>query len=235
MRKADRLIVSMQQAMDSVNRVVGDEEMQASLKQTISNAEVLSGQLIVLSGSIESLSGQMQALLTRLDGDGQASQDLRMILHNMRATSDNAREVSDRLRLGRRAAGALSDGHLNMMYNMKQNKYGFEIGTDIGRQDGFIRLGSEGIGDETKMNLQYGKRRNNWTGRVGMVRSKPGAGVDYRRGNWKWTAEAYDLNDMHYRLRAQWQADKEWSLIGQAIWPERESDGGMYIGAGYTL
>ncbi len=235
MRKADRLVVSMQQAMDSVNRVVGDEELQSSLKQTMRNAETLSGELIVLADSMEVLSGQVQALLTRLDGDGQASGDLRAILRNMRETTDNARVVSDRLRSGPKAAGAFAGSHLNLLYNMKQNKYGFEIGTDIGRSNGFVRLGGEGIGDETKLNLQYGKRRGDWTGRVGMVRSKPGAGVDYRSGNWKWTAEAYDLNDMHYRLRAQWQADKEWSLLGQAIWPTDSADGGWYLGAGYTL
>lgn len=235
MRKADRLIVSMQQAMDSVNRIVGDEELQSSLKHTVANVETLSGEMIVLSGSIEALSTDMQALLARLDGDGQASGDLRAILHNMRETSNNARVVSDRLRSGPKAAGAFAGAHLNLLYNMKQSKYGFEVGTDIGRENGFVRLGGEGIGDETKLNLQYGKRNGDWTGRIGMVRSKPGAGVDYRRGNWKWTAEAYDLNDMHYRLRAQWQADKEWSLLGQAIWPNSSPDGGWYIGAGYTL
>ena len=56
MRETNRLLAKTQEAMDSVNKVIGDPVMQEQLRATVANANDMSARMIVLTSSLQQIS-----------------------------------------------------------------------------------------------------------------------------------------------------------------------------------
>ncbi len=234
LRETKKLLTATQETMETVNKVLGDPSTQDSIRATIANAETISEQMLLLSSSVQKLTEQMQGILYRLDGDGKTTADIRSIAENMRVTSENTRHLSDKVRT-LVSRPLFIPGEAELLYNATKGRASFNTNWDFGSNTSFTRIGAEDISDGTSLNFQYGRSNGPWTGRFGVIRGKPGVGVDYTRNKWKITADVYDLHDLQYRVRARWQAMPEWYLVGQTIQPLDSEHGGNYFGINHTF
>lgn len=232
-RQTRTLIETSQQTLDTVNQIVGDPQMQASLRYTVANAEALSGQMLMISASVERMVNQVEMMLQRIDGDGQLSADLRHIAENIRYTTADSRYLTGKIRNATKGFSAV--GQAELLYNMDKEKTAMSAAWKIGTKRGYVLFGAEDIGTDTNMNLQYATRKGPFIGRVGIVRGDPGLGIDYEQERWKIAADIYDFDEMKYRVRGEWMVRPSWRMVGQMIYPRRDAHGGTYIGINHEF
>ena len=80
----------------------------------------------------------------------------------------------------------------------------------------FLALGLDDIGEDNLVNAQVGKKFGAIGARAGVVASKPGIGLDaYAGDRFKFSADAYNMNDATLRLRAQYRIAGGTYLMGQ--------------------
>lgn len=78
---------------------------------------------------------------------------------------------------------------------------------------GFVRVGVEGIGEDSTLNLQGGRRITpDLSMRGGIVRSKIGLGMDYRMGRAMWSLNGYDPNDPKINSYLGFKLNSDYSL-----------------------
>ncbi len=232
-RETQKLIAISQETLDEVNALVKDPEMQESLRTTIQNAELLSNQMLALTATVQNMANQMEVMLYRLDGDGQTTENIRAIAANVRETSENAKYMSERVR--KMTDDLHMPGSIDLLYNTDKSDYTLNANFKIGSREQFAVIGAEHIGDGTKANLQYARSNGTWTGRAGLIRSKPGVGADYTKEKWQLLADMYDFNDVKYRIRGQWSFTPDWYVVGQSIFPHSSEYGGNYFGINHTF
>lgn len=234
MRETNRLLAKTQEAMDSVNKVIGDPVMQEQLRATVANANDMSARMIVLTSSLQQMTDDVNLLLARLDADGKLTADLRATAENFRVTSENARRISGRIGGLKRSSLAMP-GEVEMLYNTDKHKTTLNANWRIGNENAFGLIGAEDIGKGTLASLQYGKHNGRWSVRAGLIRGEIGAGADYEIGKGLLTVDAYNLEDSEYRLRARWPVAEDWSAVAQSIFPESAPNGGYYFGVNHTF
>lgn len=227
-RETKELIETSRKTVDMVNSIIGDPETQASLKATVKNAEAVTAQMLVLADTAQSMANEVEAMLQRLDGDGQTTANIRETAANVRAASEDARVLSNRIRT--MSERIYSDGDVEWLYNTDKEKGALNANWQIHSGDSFVRIGGEDIGNGSNLNFQYGNQWGKWTGRAGVIRGEAGVGVDYSHNRWKFTVDAFDFDDMKYRVRGQWKFRENWNLVGQTIYPENTPYGGAYLG-----
>ena len=98
-------------------------------------------------------------------------------------------------------------------------------------QGPFLNMGVEDIGETNRINFQLGKRQGNLAGRVGAIHGAAGVGLDaYAGKNFKFSADAYDFNDLSVRLGAQVRVmDNTW-LMGQWQNVNKSDKRAAYVG-----
>jgi len=109
---ADKVLLDIQKLVQSLNDVLGDEKVKASLKDSIFNAReitanlnvmsaalarmavnneddvhAMAGNLRAMSGSLRDVAARVDKLVATIDNNGQTGQDLREAIHNLRTTS----------------------------------------------------------------------------------------------------------------------------------------------------
>jgi len=210
---------SMQRTMGSVEQMVygftGDGQVAANLKQTVEN-------LAVASARVERMAANMEGVV----GDPAVAEDLRQTIHNAKDISERANKIMTN------GIG----GNLNitpaaeLMYSGHDKHTKLNAGVDIG-SDTFLRLGVEDIGEDNNVDAQLGLRQGNFAYRGGMVNGKAGLGVDaYAGDKWKFTTEAYDLNDVQLRFRAQYKIAEKSYLLGEMDHLNNDENRSAYFG-----
>lgn len=232
-RQTKTLIESSQHTLNTVNNIIGDPHMQEALRHTVMNAEALSSQMLLISYSVERMVTQVDEMLQRLDGDGKMTGDLRRIAENIRVTTEDSRYLTGKIRNAAKHFSAV--GSTELLYNASKEKTVLNANWKIGTDHGYVLAGAEDIGSGTHMNLQYATRKGELVGRVGIVRSEPGLGVDYERDRWRLTADIYDFDDTKFRLRGEWRFRPNWRVVGQTIYPNNHPYGGMYVGVNHEF
>ena len=100
--------------------------------------------------------------------DPQSSADIRKTLHNTAQISERVNHIlggDHQIRV---------EGNAGLLYNDTKNSVGGHANFKVYRRDSFALVGAEGIGDGTKLNLQYGREGKTVTGRFGLIRGKFG-------------------------------------------------------------
>ncbi len=210
------------------------------------------------------LTGQMNVSLQRLDGDGATSENVRSVVRNMQITSAKLAVVADSLESVSGDAQTQSDikttlkntaaisqkvnqllsgnndvqttGEAGILYNTsKKETYGY-ANFIVKRNKKFILLGSEGIGNRTRMNLQYGTDGNLMDARWGLINGELGIGLDFfADGPLRLSIEGYNPNQWQYRFKGQYRVAPNVYLFGQITRPFRQQDGGNYYGLNYSF
>lgn len=223
-----------------------------------------SGNIRQITQNMAALTGQMNVSLQRLDGDGATSENVRSVVRNMQITSAKLAVVADSLASVSGDAQTQSDikttlkntaaisqkvnqllsgnndvqttGEAGILYNTsKKETYGY-ANFIVKRNKKFILLGSEGIGNRTRMNLQYGTDGKLMDARWGLINGELGIGLDFfADGPLRLSIEGYNPNQWQYRFKGQYRVAPNVYLFGQITRPFRQQDGGNYYGLNYSF
>ena len=127
--------------------------------------------------------------------------------------------------------GAITPG-LEVMYSGKEHEWRTNFDVTFEPSDkNLFRIGINDIGDGNRFNLQAGRRMGALTARAGIIDSKVGIGLDADAGKyWKFSLDAYDLNDIRLRPRASVRVGKNTYVFGQVNDANHREKRATYVG-----
>ena len=192
-----------------VNDFSGDGRTAADLRLAIAN-------LATASQRVDRMATSLEGVVT----DPETAADLKAALHN-------AREVSER---ANRMMGGLGGAHV--MYSGKEDNWRANFDLRLyPDEDRFLLLGFDDIGDGSRFNAQVGRTKGAFTGRVGVVDSQVGLGIDADAGSrWRFSLEAYDLNNVALKARVRYRVAENTWLFSQVNNVNDRGKRATYIG-----
>ncbi|EKU72172.1 MlaD family protein [Selenomonas sp. F0473] len=195
-----RTTASVERIVTNLETVGADPATAENLRQTLANITEASGRIARIAEGIESVTG-----------DKQTQEDARALIHNARTMSEKANGLMGRL-------GSIKvTPKIDAMYSGKADDWRTNFNLDIGEAKGmYATFGVDDIGGGDKFNAQVGMRGPAFGARAGVVAGAAGIGVDaYAGEKFKFSADAYDPDDVTVRLRAQYQVHGGTYLFGE--------------------
>ncbi|MBR1553320.1 MAG: MCE family protein [Schwartzia sp.] len=177
----------------------GDGEAAANLRATVAN-------IATTSARIDNMAKSLEGVVT----DPQTAEDLKAVLHNTRGVTEKANKMMSGL------GGGISPG-FEVMYSGKESNWraNFDVTANLSDKNLF-KIGVNEIGEGNRFNLQAGRKMGAVTARAGIIDSKLGIGLDADAGKyWRFSLDAYDLNNVRLRPRASVRVAKGTYLFGQ--------------------
>jgi phospholipid/cholesterol/gamma-HCH transport system substrate-binding protein len=229
------------------------------------NMNDMIGNLSNMAATLQNVAIRVDRMMAGVDNNGQTVQDLRETIQNIKNTSariekmaaamdgvitdpETAKNIKDILRNARSASekadkmltkvGSIdAKGGVEMLYNNTTGKYSNNVDLRIQTAPrDFAIVGINNIGDGSRGNFQIGKGNDQFAGRVGLIDSKVGMGIDTKiSNNVKFSIDAYDPNDFRVKLRTQYQVAPDTFIVGQADNVNRSSEKSTYIGVRRTF
>ena len=196
----NRTMGTVEHMMTNVDAVMGDPQTAENIRTTLENIASASARVERMAASVETVACDQKTM-----------EDLKATIHNAREVSDRANKM-----LGK-VSGIKAKPSVDVLYSGQESKWRTNFNLDVGEEKGaFLNLGLDDIGEENLFNMQGGKRTESFGVRAGIIASRPGFGVDaYLGKKWKFSADAYDFNDMQIRLRSQYELGGETYLMGE--------------------
>ena len=198
------LSVSLAGAAQEVELMVkdfsGDGEAAANLRATVAN-------IATTSARIDNMAKSLEGVVT----DPKTTEDLKAILHNTRQVTEKADKMMSGL-----GGGAIKPS-LEVMYSGQESNWraNFDVTANLSDKNMF-RIGVNEIGEGNRFNLQAGRKMGALTARAGIIDSEVGVGLDADAGDrWRFSLDAYDLNNIRLRPRASVRVGKSTYLFGQ--------------------
>ncbi len=238
--------------------------MNGVVEANSANLQAITSNMAAVTGSMNGVASQLERSAQTMDGDGSMSANIRSTAENMKNITDrferiaksiehvttdpktnqdiqttlhNTAQLSNKLNniLGGNSKIKVQ-GDVGMMYNDTKSKTSGSANFKVFRNDAYALLGADNIGDDTKMNLQYGHHGNLFDSRIGLIHSSFGAGLDFGvQRPFGLTLEGYDPNDWRYRITARLRIMPDMYLFGRFTRPMERDDGGNYYGVEYTF
>ncbi|TCS80501.1 MlaD family protein [Pectinatus cerevisiiphilus] len=212
------LTASMQRTSSSVETMVklnGDGQVTDNVRTAASN-------LASTSTRIENMAANLEPVIA----DPQTAEDLRSVLHNANAVSKKADNMMTKISSIKTKVGvdALYSGKKSdMMLNADLKIYN--------NPNDFLLIGGDDIGgDDPATNLQVGSGNNFFSGRIGLFDNKAGIGIDTYSGPWRFSVDAYDMDDIRVKFRGQYRLAPDTYLLGQVNDVNSKADRTTYLG-----
>ncbi len=197
------LSVSLAGAAQEVEGMVkdfsGDGEAAANLRATVAN-------IATVSARIDNMAKSLEGVVT----DPQTAEDLKAVLHNTRGVTEKADKMMSGL------GGGISPG-LEVMYSGQESNWraNFDVTANLSDKNLF-KIGVNDIGEGNHFNLQAGRKMGALTARAGIIDGEVGLGLDADAGKYfRFSLDAYDLNNIRLRPRASVRFGKGTYLFGQ--------------------
>lgn len=228
-------------------------ENKADIKNMVNNLNEMSKSMVSAAGTVDKM-------LTEFDNDGQTAIQLREAVGNLHSTSirvekmasaiegvvtdpetaenikqtlKNARSVSEKAdKMLTKFSNIKTAGSVELLYNKSSEDYLTNATMKISANEkDFLLMGVNDIGEENEMNFQLGKGDENFAGRVGLIDSKAGLGIDAKLFD-KFTVslDAYDPNDYKLKLKTQYQLSPNTYLISQTNNLNKSQEQETYVG-----
>jgi phospholipid/cholesterol/gamma-HCH transport system substrate-binding protein len=212
------------------------------------------------ASNVDHMMAEMDALVTDFSGDGETAANLRLAVVNLTKSSEdiqasaesvremvtdpqkkaeldtiihNASEMSSK---GNAMLGSLHKIKISPaveeLYSGSKGGWMTDASLDVSTGTGsYLTMGIDDIGDNDWKNFEVGRRNGSFGGRAGIIDSKPGIGLDaYAGSRWKFSADAYDIDDIDVKLRAQYQLTDDTAFVGQWNHVNHADDRAAYIG-----
>ncbi|MBR1884853.1 MAG: MCE family protein [Schwartzia sp.] len=183
-----------------VKDFAGDGEAAANLRMTVAN-------IATASARIDNMAKSLEGIVT----DPQTAEDLKAVLHNTRKVTEKADKMMSGL-----GGGAIKPG-VELMYSGQKSNWraNFDVTAELSEKNMF-KIGVNEIGEGNRFNLQAGRKMGALTARAGIIDSQVGVGLDADAGDrWRFSLDAYDLNNVRLRPRASVRVAKSTYLFGQ--------------------
>ena len=202
-RELSVMSVSLAGAAQEVEGLVkgfsGDGEAAANLRATVAN-------IASTSARIDNMAKSLEGVVT----DPQTAEDLKAVLHNTRGVTEKADKMMSGL------GGGITPG-VEVMYSGQESNWraNFDVTANLSEKSLF-RIGVNDIGEGNRFNLQAGQKMGALTARAGIIDGEVGLGLDADAGKYfRFSLDAYDLNNVRLRPRASVRFGKGTYLFGQ--------------------
>ena len=202
-RELSVMSVSLAGAAQEVEGLVkgfsGDGEAAANLRATVAN-------IASTSARIDNMAKSLEGVVT----DPQTAEDLKAVLHNTRGVTEKADKMMSGL------GGGITPG-VEVMYSGQESNWraNFDVTANLSEKSLF-RIGVNDIGEGNRFNLQAGQKMGALTARAGIIDGEVGLGLDADAGKYfRFSVDAYDLNNVRLRPRASVRFGKGTYLFGQ--------------------
>lgn len=200
----ERSANSVEAIMANLQTVGADPQTAENLRQTVQNIADTSARVERMAENIE-----------KVAGDPQVAEDAKVTIANARKLTDRAGGMMGKLN---KLSSIKATPQVDVLYSGSEHDWSTNFNVNIGSGKGlFLDAGVDDIGDEDLANVQVGRRRGGMGYRGGVVAGEAGIGLDaYAGDKFKFSADAYDPDDLTLRLRAQYAvgSDGTW-LMGQ--------------------
>lgn len=210
-----RTMASVERTMSNVDSVLGDPQTATNLKLTLQN-------IADTSARVERIAENLEGAL----GDPQTAEDLK-------ATVKNARELTAKADKMLGEVGSIEvTPSVGVMYSGAAHDWRTDFDLTVGVPEGaFLDVGVEDIGNNNRVNAQVGKRQGVLGVRGGVIAGKVGLGLDaYAGEKWKFSTDAYNLNDVTLRMRAQYEIMDNTYLLGELDDVTNRKERRTYVG-----
>ncbi len=200
-------IANVEHMTANLDKFAGDPQTVADLKNTLTN----------ISATSKSIAG-MAEHINQFVGDPQVNDDIKITISNARNLTERADSILEKVQGASSKFSQIEiKPSVDILYSEKNSDWDANLAVEVAMDDKSLHLGVEDIGDSSKLNAQVGKLFNEDFGaRAGIVAGEIGLGVDaYAGDKWKFSAEAYDLNDVKVRLKSQYKVADSTYILGE--------------------
>ena len=222
-------VAGMNQTMANVEHMTANIDKFAGDPQTVEELKATLSNIAKTSASVASMADNMN----KFAGDPKVAEDLKATVSNARSITERADKMLGKVE---GTADKISKidvtPSVDILYSGKAHDWNTNFNLDVTSEDKSLILGAEDIGDHTKLNLQGGKKfGTDFGARAGIIAGKPGIGLDaYAGKDFKFSAEAYDLNDGKVRLKSQFRVADSTYLLGEWHSVNKKRDRAFYFG-----
>ncbi len=206
----------------NIDKFAGDPKTAEDLRMTLDN-------IAKTSKSVESMASNMN----KFAGDPKVAEDLKATVSNARSITERADKLLGKVEgVADNVSKIDVTPSVDILYSGSAHDWNANFNLDVTSDDKSLIVGAEDIGDHTKLNLQGGKKFGpNFGARAGIIAGKPGIGLDaYAGSKWKFSAEAYDLNDGKIRLKSQYKILDSTYLLGEWHSVNKKRERAVYFG-----
>lgn len=222
-------VQGMNQAMANVEHMTNNLDKFAGDPKTVEELRTTLGNITETSRNVANMAQNMN----NFAGDPKVAEDLKATVSNARSITERADKLLGKVQGTADKVSKIDvTPSVDILYSGKAHDWNTNFNLDVTSDDKSLILGAEDIGDHTRLNLQGGKRFSPGFGaRAGIIAGKPGIGLDaYAGRDFKFSAEAYDLNDGKLRLKSQFRIAKSTYLLGEWHNANRRKKQAFYFG-----
>ena len=216
----NQMSVRMNQAMGHLESLMEGVDANG---QTGRNVAVMAKNLAVTSKNLEDIT-QTLADVAR---DPQTKEDLKATIHNARGVTERANKM---LGLG---DGMKVKTHVDVFHNVKGGNWRSNFGMqfDKEKKGTYGYLGASSIGDDTKLDLYFGKRFHNLDVSTGAMQGKFGVGLGYNiNDRFRIYSQLYDFSHSKLRLGGEYMLKDKLFLVGEGLDLLHGSRRDVYVG-----
>ncbi|MBQ6975530.1 MAG: MCE family protein [Selenomonadaceae bacterium] len=218
----NRSMSTVEHMMTNIDKVAGDPQTAEDLRTTLKN----------ISDTSQSVA-KMTESMNKVVSDPKVAEDLKATLNNARNLTERANNILGKVDGATDKISSIEvTPSVDVLYSGGESNFKTNFNVDVAVGDTTVDLGAESIGDGTKLNAQVGKKfGTDFGARAGIVAGKPGIGLDaYAGDKWKFSAEAYDLNDAKLRLKTQYKISDSSYILGEWHDINHKDERAAYIG-----
>ncbi len=222
-------VAGMNSAMANVEHMTANLDKFAGDPQTVEELKLTLDNIAKTSSNVANMADNMN----KFAGDPKVAEDLKATVSNARSITERADKLLGKVE---GTADKISKidvtPSVDILYSGKAHDWKTNFNLDVTSDDKSLILGAEDIGNHTKLNLQGGKKfGTDFGARAGIIAGKPGIGLDaYAGKDFKFSAEAYDLNDGKVRLKSQFRVADSTYLLGEWHAVNKKRDRAFYFG-----
>jgi phospholipid/cholesterol/gamma-HCH transport system substrate-binding protein len=215
---------SAKSAADGMDKMIRDFSQDGQTAEQMRQAIV---NLSSTSRRIENMAANLEPVVA----DPQTAQDLKVILTSAKNVTAHADTMMSQV------SNIKVEPGIDFLYSGGKDQWltNFDLKVSTSPNQ-FLLLGVDDIGGADQTNLQLGSGNDVLTGRVGIIDSKVGIGLDsYINDQWKFSIDAYDPNDIRLKFRAQYEFMPDTYLVGQTNNVNKSAERATYFGIRRTF
>jgi len=216
----NQMSVRMNKAMGHVESLMKDVNANG---QTGKNVAVMAKNLAITSKNMQDITNT----LADVARDPQTKEDLKATIHNARSVTERANKI---LGMG---DGMKVKAHADVFHNIKGSHWrsNFGLQFDKSKKGTYGYLGASSIGDDTKLDLYFGKRFHNFDISTGAMQGKFGVGLGYDfNPKFRIYSQLYDFDDSKLRVGAEYMLKDKIFLVGESLDLLHGSRRDVYVG-----
>ena len=203
----NRTMATVEHMTTNLDKFAGDPQTVSDLKTTLSNISATSKSIASVAESVD-----------KLTGDPKVAEDMKATIANARSITERADKMLGKVQGTTDKVSKIDfTPSVDVIYSGSASDFNVNANLEIALDDTSVNLGVEDIGDGSKLNAQLGKKLGESFGaRAGVVAGKVGLGLDaYAGDKLKFSAEAYNPNNVSLRLKSQYKVADSTYILGE--------------------